>query len=1087
MSDYVSEAEDGSTSYSDFCDDDTIRAALTTRNDNDSDPNQVVAELSSSAATTSSVILGKRKSPELFDDLSVSYNYKRRTLSFGPIDLDSGLGSSQSQSNPLPSQSLSDSSPPTLLGHDTPLEPYIVAFNASVQRAMDARGLPWGVQWEIARLISLGCCSWEDISLSELDTLREEGLSTPDHNTLTPTAVRNAPIAPHVEDLFRLKTKSFGRRAISKEVQATSPWQELDQEDAAFYKHGPSGCLGFTPQLGTWYGGKVVFSIKVQANQHGTLQFILDHPVLGPSSRFTRCYGSAWLIRLRVSKEVFSKAILMENLKTILLTPLILNGLVFRFFYANKEHNAYLMATNEMYDGGLKPQSLLSHSLKGYRSFLDFFSTHNNLESNCNQTIAKWAARIALGLSSSIPGLMLDAAQIKEEEDIVSSSCPPGMKHASEMDMTDGCGLINIHALHALHKQLGLWKEAPVAIQCRLAGAKGLLLQHHGEEENSWTYPCVWLRPSQIKIKHTQDYFQNPAHRVIDILRASNMQSPIHLSREMITNLSENGVSPDVFVDLFQQFMDATITPLLSWDGQDAMPRLWAAVSREGNVIAARMARESAWTARARGVQHHHSQDSSDDEDEEEDDPNSSTHSTAWWGDDISGCPSSLEETVMAFLDSGFHPNSNPILARKLYMVAKKAVRSCKSKYRVMIPMSCSALIVPGFLQEGEIHVKCSERCLLSPDGQRLDRVIGDVLLPTDVQKVKAVFKPELDSYVNVIMFSTKGKRSLASMLGTGDYDGDIVNCIWQPSIVEQFSNADPMHAEPPASLHTHFQTSPTSHQVQELQRVLMSPFRDLYVVGTYSALHDNAIYSLGYKHPTTILLAWIFCTVLDGAKTGMTILPRRYSKDRNSKQYGAQFAPYWKTEPGQPMQLHTLPRQCQQPFVLDLLKDEMERVSDEQLRRIDDHFAPGSDLRDVGQAQQNALEAIKVHMTSAHSQFTEYMKATAPGSSRAAEKGKKGANFTNRSIESRQDKLRRMSRAFISGPADTETLVFSQEEVTRLRASYAYLYDWTLKGGSQFPWNVAMRELGAIKLRACGDFKPISQDFYEKMLMRRL
>jgi RNA dependent RNA polymerase len=34
--------------------------------------------------------------------------------------------------------------------------------------------------------------------------------------------------------------------------------------------------------------------------------------------------------------------------------------------------------------------------------------------------------------------------------------------------------------------------------------------------------------------------------------------------------------------------------------------------------------------------------------------------------------------------------------------------------------------------------------------------------------QVKAVFRPELDDYVNVIVFSIKGPRSLASMLGTG-------------------------------------------------------------------------------------------------------------------------------------------------------------------------------------------------------------------------------------------------------------------------------------------------------------------------------
>lgn len=54
----------------------------------------------------------------------------------------------------------------------------------------------------------------------------------------------------------------------------------------------------------------------------------------------------------------------------------------------------------------------------------------------------------------------------------MSSSCLPGVKPSSEMDMTDGCGLVNLRALHALHEQLDLWKEIPTAVQCRLAGAK---------------------------------------------------------------------------------------------------------------------------------------------------------------------------------------------------------------------------------------------------------------------------------------------------------------------------------------------------------------------------------------------------------------------------------------------------------------------------------------------------------------------------------------------------------------------------------------------------------------------------------------
>jgi len=173
------------------------------------------------------------------------------------------------------------------------------------------------------------------------------------------------------------------------------------------------------------------------------------------------------------------------------------------------------------------------------------------------------------------------------------------------------------------------------------------------------------------------------------------MKASVQISREIIINLSENGVLPEIFANLFYCSISETVSSLLSWDGQDGMAQLWATVFKEGNIMAARIARESSWTARAHDIQLHDQEESSDDE---VNDLSSSLHSTAWWGDDISGCPSSLEETVMAFLDTGFSPTSNSILAEKLHLVAKKAVKSSISKYRVTIPMSCSAFIVPGML-----------------------------------------------------------------------------------------------------------------------------------------------------------------------------------------------------------------------------------------------------------------------------------------------------------------------------------------------------------------------------------------------------
>jgi len=115
----------------------------------------------------------------------------------------------------------------------------------------------------------------------------------------------------------------------------------------------------------------------------GLFHFSLEHPTLAASSRYTRCYGSSWLMKVRLSKEQLSN---IDQIKHFFFRPLVLNGQVFRFFYVNKDHNIYLMATAEYYDGALvHSSSSLSNGQTFFCSFLDFFSKHNNLEENSNQ------------------------------------------------------------------------------------------------------------------------------------------------------------------------------------------------------------------------------------------------------------------------------------------------------------------------------------------------------------------------------------------------------------------------------------------------------------------------------------------------------------------------------------------------------------------------------------------------------------------------------------------------------------------------------------------------------------------------------
>ena len=56
---------------------------------------------------------------------------------------------------------------------------------------------------------------------------------------------------------------------------------------------------------------------------------------------------------------------------------------------------------------------------------------------------------------------------------------------------------------------------------------------------------------------------------------------------------------------------------------------------------------------------------------------------------------------------------------------------------------------------------------------------------------MKAVFKVELESYRDVVVFSSRGSRPLADKLSGGDYDGDQAWICWEAEIVTPFQKAE--------------------------------------------------------------------------------------------------------------------------------------------------------------------------------------------------------------------------------------------------------------------------------------------------------
>ncbi len=131
-------SEDGSTSYSDFCDDDTIRGAITTTRP-DATQNQGPGESSPLPSTTSyssqpsqDVVLGKRKAPDGVEGSvagpSTFYSYKKRFLS-DSIDADSVIGSSEATT--LDSHHSDDTLFATQSSDDTPT-PHIIVGSVKI-------------------------------------------------------------------------------------------------------------------------------------------------------------------------------------------------------------------------------------------------------------------------------------------------------------------------------------------------------------------------------------------------------------------------------------------------------------------------------------------------------------------------------------------------------------------------------------------------------------------------------------------------------------------------------------------------------------------------------------------------------------------------------------------------------------------------------------------------------------------------------------------------------------------------------------------------------------------------------------------
>ncbi|OAD75789.1 RNA-dependent RNA polymerase RdRP [Phycomyces blakesleeanus NRRL 1555(-)] len=604
-------------------------------------------------------------------------------------------------------------------------------------------------------------------------------------------------------------------------------------------------------------------------------KMLLRAPTVGASNRFFRKYGQDRFLEMKLSKH--SDPSLIQQQKEFFLKPFIVMGRTFEFLFI-KDNTLILFATK-----GPKLEEI---------PIFQVIRWHIPIEENYKMPLNKFASRMTLGYSNSIPTLLFSKESIRYVDDIYSDK-----NGEEETCMTDGCGIISCAAMRKI-MQLEGKDDVPCAIQGRIAGAKGIWILSPELDFTSGEW--IEIRKSQNKFKTgvlQKDASIDPLHYTFDLVKRSVCVYPASLNTQFIQCLSSGGVPTEVFVVLLQDYLHR-LSSVITGSKDIKLLRDW--VVKEGNLMRTRLdadiVEKGLWVERAKEEDTYVEWDTEDTDDV----VNISPLETQWRINKYSGFPAMSHEAIVRLIDSGFDL-TNKFVAGRVTQVFRDAMRNLTTKYKIEIQQSCMATCIPdpsGTLKEGEIFIQLSSRRVEELTGIKAGVITGDVVvtrnpcgLQSDVQKVVAVDCPALQIYTDLIVFSIKGERSLASMLGGGDYDGDIVFCCWDQRVVEPFKSSP----VPPIPI----RMKGTFVQNNTPVRALLSHTRDPVKHGTIFQKHFISISSpdsiLGtYENWRTVMaevksledknviyLALMCAKLVDASKQGLTIKDEVLKRDQ--------------------------------------------------------------------------------------------------------------------------------------------------------------------------------------------------------------
>ncbi|KAJ4169693.1 hypothetical protein NW754_005841 [Fusarium falciforme] len=376
------------------------------------------------------------------------------------------------------------------------------------------------------------------------------------------------------------------------------------------------------------------------------------------------------------------------------------------------------------------------------------------VERNCRQPVPKLFSRLALNLSKTVPTIVLEPNQFRHQDTMLGfHKYMREEDKKSQQDMGDGIGRMSRSLARKVATRLGLL-EAPCAFQARIGSAKGMWIvdvEDDGLDDSDW----IETYPSQRKWEC--DYL-DVHHRTFEVREWSRELRPAALNQQFIPVLEAQAPRPRLM-------RDAIAAHLVNGLDEEIGGQM-AAMAHPTNL--------RGWTHRGF-------------------DRSSVGHIPF-----LGGLPERDEDVISYLLDAGFEATKCRHLRDLVWSMQKRQADQLKAKMNIKIPRSTYAYMVVDFtgtLEEGEVQLAFSSK--FQADGESDTLLDGiDILVArapahfvSDIQKVKAVFRPNLKRLKDVIVFSSKGKSPLADLLSGGDYDGDKAWVCWDPQIVNNFSN----------------------------------------------------------------------------------------------------------------------------------------------------------------------------------------------------------------------------------------------------------------------------------------------------------